>query len=87
MEQQLPFEMKISAAIYRTGTFSWVGSQTVASQPGYDRVDLRLAKTFHSASGRGEVSLVTQNLSRGMFDYDNINIPQRMTFLRVELPF
>lgn len=86
-EQQFGFDMKVSAGVYRTGSFSWAGSDTKALQPPCDKVDLRIAKSFPFNAAKGEISLVTQNISHTAFDFRSSNIPQRTTFVKLDLPF
>ncbi len=87
MEQSLGGGWSISAGYYRVGTFKWQGGSKNPPQPGYDKLDLRLARSFLLAGRKGEVALVTQNVDGGVYDYFESNIPLRTTYLRLDLPF
>lgn len=74
----------VSLGYYRVSDMSWIGSQPT---PGYDRLDVRLARAFRTATLRGEWALVGQSILGDCADFsvDREFDPRAYAYLELHL--
>jgi iron complex outermembrane receptor protein len=72
-----------SVGYYRTGKIRWINSGV--DVPAYDRLDLRLARSFKAGGARGEVAVVAQSVlgDYSEFDTDRLFEPRAYVSLKV----
>lgn len=75
----------ISVGYYRVSDMDWIGTEP--GTPGYDRLDLRLARAFRTATLRGEWALVGQSVLGDYADYstDRMFEPRAYVYLKLHL--
>ncbi|HNA29475.1 MAG TPA: TonB-dependent receptor [Thiobacillaceae bacterium] len=74
-----------SLGYYHQGKMTWVGSG--APTPAYDRLDLRLARTWKQPGGRWEAALVAQNLLGAYSEYGTSTLVDRRYFATLRVDF
>lgn len=81
---RLPWDVSGSLGFYRLTQTQWLGGDKT---PSYNRVDIRLAKSFQAARSEAEVELVAQNLFSEYQEFDLKNDFGTRVFLRLSLDF
>lgn len=82
---------QVSLGYYYLGEMSWIFWGCDASfncdTPSYDRVDLRLARSFRFNGANLKLELIGQNLGGDYFEFNRRNRFETRTFLRASLQF
>jgi iron complex outermembrane recepter protein len=86
VSQQLPWDTAFSAAYYRVGAMQWLGGGDLL--PGYERIDVRLAKRFRWGQHTAELSWVTQNLVDSNYpDFELVRRNKRNSWVKFQYTF
>lgn len=79
--QELPSELKFSAAYYRVGAMKWQSAPDMLS--GYNTLDLRLSRQFHIGGQTLDVAVVTRNALGGYASYRQDLYDRRVSFIQL----
>jgi len=87
--KSLPWGLTTSVGYYHVGSMKWLGDGDI--QPAYERVDLRLAKSFGKPGGGDEIALVVQGVTGDHAEFiDKTSlalVPVRQAFVTLKLGF
>lgn len=79
--QELPSELKFSAAYYRVGAMKWQSAPDMLGA--YNTLDLRLARQFHVGGQVLDIAVVTRNALGGYASYRADLNDQRVSFIQL----
>lgn len=86
VSQQLPWDTAFSVAYYRVGEMQWLGGGDLL--PGYERIDVRLAKRFRWGAHTAELSWTTQNLVDSNYpDFELVRQNKRNSWVKFQYTF
>ena len=72
-----------SAAFYRITAMEWIGDGDLV--PGYNRIDLRLGKTFRLGSAKAELAGMVHNLFQPYAEFVTENVFERRVYLQLSI--
>lgn len=81
--RHFPRDISASIGIYYTDEMGWF--ENITRNPEFTRVDIRLAKKFHTAAYAGTVELVGQNLAGPYYDYTPTVVMDRRIFVKLRV--
>ncbi len=83
LAHKFPKNIQFSAAYYHLDEMDWEGEGD--SVPAYNRLDLRLAKSFKISNVSGKLAFIAQNIGDEYADFQEQNIMRKRYYLSLDL--